>query len=330
MSTRRLHPPRVRRSSRLRSCVSLLVVLATLTACTARRLCEDGCTVETDSATGTDSIELQSGFVPLMQSFDLSFVGNDRPLSSLAVGAQQAPPGSTPQFHLEMQDGDGGDAIDASARYFTWAEGSRAFFGLPEASRYGVQRFVPRTRCRGECDITLPDYDLREDMLVFTGFRFGFPDGEHNIRAIGIDPFKTESASSVRVAFRDDDGTEEFDVEFSYVLFPRHWTRLAVNATWFLNAPLPHGPTYRVPINDGWAGRIALLGGFWFEYANGDEHIKAIGVNVDTEATPHPVVDITFHDNDSAEEFKPDAIYWGFCRADGADNVHVTDCSPEE
>ena len=295
-----------------------VALLLALSACSATRVCAGGCTVSVDSPTGSETDDL-GGFVPLLQSFDLRFVRGARPLRPIAVGALRDGPGSEPLFHLELQDGDGGDRMVGSARYFRWSEGGRVFFGLPEDSPYGLQKFVARPGCRSSCDLEIPDYGA-DTVLVITGFRFRFPDGENNLRSIGLELRGRDAPSPrtvVQATYRDDDGAERFDVELSYILFPSSWSDNGVLAGTDFLAPVP-GPRVEVPLNLAWRGRISLLGGFRLQYGDGDEHVNALGVD----GTDARVV-LKLHDDDDVERIDAVALYLGFCAAPSDENVHI-------
>ncbi len=298
--------------------LAAVALLGALPACAVSRACAGGCTVTVDSPTGSETDEL-GGFVPLLQSFDLSFAGGDRPLWSIGVGARR---GGSDAFHLELKDGDGGDRMAGSARYFRWSEGSRVFFGLPEDSSYGVQQFASGTSCTSTCDLTIRDEP--DSVFVITGFRFNFPDGENNLRKIGIRPWGRHAASGTRViraACQDDDGAERFDIELSYILFPRSWTtRATIAGTDFL-APVP-GPRIDVPLNRIWRGSIPLLTGFQLEFGDGDEHVRRLGVD----GTDARVV-LTLHDDDEAERIHALAWYSAFCEAPLNENVQIQECT---
>jgi len=301
---------------------SVLALALTATGCTTTQRCADGCLVEGDSETGSLTHDLD-GWTPLLQSFDLAFTDGDRPPAVIAVGAVPPDGPTGPQFHLQLVDGDGNDPMRGSARYVRWSQATRVFFGLPEDSDYGVQRFVSQSGCRRSCDLAIPGFDSSENVLILAGFRFRYPEGENNLREIGLWPHGVEPLGPrtfVRATLRDDDGAEPFDVEVSYVLFPTSWSNRGVAAGTAFGRPAP-GPSLEVPLNPVWLGRIPLLGGFQLDYAESDEHLREIGVD----ANDRRII-MTLRDNDAAEQINVGAIYRGFCEAPLDENVHIMAC----
>jgi hypothetical protein len=303
--------------------LGLLVPLLALSACgTFRQTCAGGCNVSGDSPTGSVDEEI-GAFVPLLQSFELAFGNGDHPLGLVAVGSLRPSGGGTRRFYLELADGDGDDPIHGTARYFRWPEGSRAALGLPEDGPYGVERFVSRSGCRASCRLEIPDFDSHENVLVITGFRFRFPEGENHLRAIALWPSIPDigvPATSYLATFQDDDGEEPFDVELSYALFPRTWSNRGVIAGSGFLRPNP-GPTFSTPLNAVWRGRIPLLGGFHLRYDGGDENLLQMAVHATDER-----VTLTLRDNDGAEGIHVEARYHGFCPAPAGINSHIVEC----
>jgi hypothetical protein len=305
--------------------LGLLALLLALSACgTFRRVCADGCNVRGSSPTGSVEEEIGAS-VPLLQSFELRFDEGDRPLARVAVGSLRGSGGATDSFYLELADGDGNDPMHGTARYFRWPERSRAILGLPEDGPYGVERFASRSGCTGSCDLTIPDFNSRDNVLVITGFRFRYASGENNLLSIGLLPVAGggpgDAWTAVRATFQDDDGAEAFAIELSYLLFPRSWSNDGVDiAPDFRHTPYP-APSFEAPLNESWRGRIPLLGGFSLAFDGNDEHLLRLGVD----ATGERVV-LTLRDNDAAESIRPEAIYWGFCPAPGGVNSSIVEC----
>ncbi|MEO1136701.1 MAG: hypothetical protein AAFW68_08835 [Pseudomonadota bacterium] len=286
-----------------------------LTSAGAETSCRGGrCTVSAVS-NGRHAEDVR--WLPLLQAFDFEFTGNDRPPREFAVGSQgpgSAASATSRRFALDLLDGDGNDRLRASARFAYYSESWRALRGIRDPA-IGVERTVSRRGCRSSCWLDIPDYERTNTRLVLTGFRFRYPGGENHLREVTIWP---DFRRSLRATFKDDDGAENFDVSVSYVLMPMDW---------FDHSLIPYtnvvdGPaeTIRLPLY--WADNVAVMGGFSFRYADGDEHIKRLRVDTDSQ-------NVRFHlqDNNAGNKVSFEAVIYGLCRSQrGGDNVLYAAC----
>jgi len=281
----------------------------------------DSCTA-TARASGR-LYEPRAGHAPVIRSFDLSFVGRDRPVHRLELGAVGD------SFRYALEDRDGEDAIAARVEFYEWGSALdqfRSTYAIPGGSAYATFHTVAARGCRGSCTIEIPrppegrgtwDGDF---FFALTGFSFAYQ-GERAryLREVSIWP---NGDGGVDTVFGNTSGNHPYDVELGYALVPRsrptpdpsptrpmRSLRTVISTNTSVAGSPPY-PLFRgggtIPIvdpDDGWI-RLRYLGGFKARYRGGDHHLKRLAIDLH-----HAPASLYLEDNDGRERVLF-SIFW--------------------